>query len=180
MLLQMIDCKHTANILVHSDPVVSPENDRPASLAPDLIDYNMPLTTTYLKQMKLQCINNNERVNLILRSLVLTDHSSECWSVSDWYKERSLLLCGCSWAVKMYMLLLYELVHDWSIVYKVILFIKCFKKRLHCCTESHSSHLVSPCILFCELIWDHFEVCIIMRENELWLIRYLLYKSHHF
>ncbi|GAA6083076.1 nucleolar protein 4-like b isoform X1 [Tachysurus ichikawai] len=77
-LFQMIDCKHTANILVHSDPVVSPENDRPASLAPDLIDYNMPLTTTYLKQMKLQCINNNERVNLILRSLVLTDHSSEC------------------------------------------------------------------------------------------------------
>ncbi|TSM04911.1 Nucleolar protein 4 [Bagarius yarrelli] len=37
------------------------ENDRPASLAPDLIDYNMPLTTTYLKQMKLQCINNNEQ-----------------------------------------------------------------------------------------------------------------------
>lgn len=38
------------------------ENDRPASLVPDLIDYNMPLTTTYLKQMKLQCINNNEQV----------------------------------------------------------------------------------------------------------------------
>ncbi|KAB5546380.1 hypothetical protein PHYPO_G00071390 [Pangasianodon hypophthalmus] len=37
------------------------ENDRPASLVPDLIDYNMPLTTTYLKQMKLQCINNNEQ-----------------------------------------------------------------------------------------------------------------------
>ena len=38
------------------------ENDRPTSLVPDLIDYNMPLTATYLKQMKLQCMSNNERV----------------------------------------------------------------------------------------------------------------------
>ncbi|CDQ69176.1 unnamed protein product [Oncorhynchus mykiss] len=38
------------------------ENDRPASLVPDLIDYNMPLTATYLKQMKLQCMTANERV----------------------------------------------------------------------------------------------------------------------
>ncbi|XP_034447013.1 nucleolar protein 4-like isoform X1 [Hippoglossus hippoglossus] len=37
------------------------ENDRPASLVPDLIDYNMPLTATYLKQMKLQCMTANER-----------------------------------------------------------------------------------------------------------------------
>ncbi|XP_061113884.1 nucleolar protein 4-like b isoform X2 [Conger conger] len=37
------------------------ENDRPASLVPDLIDYNMPLTTTYLKQMKLQFMNATEQ-----------------------------------------------------------------------------------------------------------------------
>ncbi|KAL1020966.1 hypothetical protein UPYG_G00006980 [Umbra pygmaea] len=37
------------------------ENDRPTSLVPDLIDYNMPLTATYLKQMKLQCMTANER-----------------------------------------------------------------------------------------------------------------------
>ncbi|KAJ3586182.1 hypothetical protein NHX12_012583 [Muraenolepis orangiensis] len=37
------------------------ENDRPTSLVPDLIDYNMPLTATYLKQMKLQCMTTNER-----------------------------------------------------------------------------------------------------------------------
>lgn len=43
---------------------VSSENDRPPSLTPGLIDYNMPLTTTYLKQMKLQCMNNNEQVRL--------------------------------------------------------------------------------------------------------------------
>uniref|UniRef100_A0AAY4EBL1 Nucleolar protein 4 helical domain-containing protein n=1 Tax=Denticeps clupeoides TaxID=299321 RepID=A0AAY4EBL1_9TELE len=39
------------------------ENDRPTSLVPDLIDYNMPLTATYLKQMKLQCMTANERVS---------------------------------------------------------------------------------------------------------------------
>ncbi|KAG9269529.1 nucleolar protein 4-like [Astyanax mexicanus] len=36
------------------------ENYQPASLVPDVIDYNMPLTTTYLKQMKLQCMNNEQ------------------------------------------------------------------------------------------------------------------------
>lgn len=39
------------------------ENDRPTSLVPDLIDYNMPLTATYLKQMKLQCMTAPERVS---------------------------------------------------------------------------------------------------------------------
>ncbi|XP_057212733.1 nucleolar protein 4-like isoform X1 [Triplophysa rosa] len=39
------------------------ENDRPTSLVPDLIDYNMPLTATYLKQMKLQCMTTNEQVD---------------------------------------------------------------------------------------------------------------------
>lgn len=45
--------------------LISPptENDRPTSLVPDLIDYNMPLTATYLKQMKLQCMNTNEQVS---------------------------------------------------------------------------------------------------------------------
>lgn len=42
------------------------ENDRPTSLVPDLIDYNMPLTATYLKQMKLQCMTTTERVSASL------------------------------------------------------------------------------------------------------------------
>ncbi|XP_026055323.1 nucleolar protein 4-like isoform X1 [Carassius auratus] len=37
------------------------ENNQPTSLAAELIDFNMPLTTTYLKQKKLQCMNNNEQ-----------------------------------------------------------------------------------------------------------------------
>ncbi|CAG03911.1 unnamed protein product, partial [Tetraodon nigroviridis] len=41
------------------------ENDRPTSLVPDLIDYNMPLTATYLKQMKLQCRTSTERVRRV-------------------------------------------------------------------------------------------------------------------
>ena len=44
-------------------PCVLSENDRPTSLVPDLIDYNMPLTATYLKQMKLQCRTSTERVS---------------------------------------------------------------------------------------------------------------------
>ncbi|XP_036960322.1 nucleolar protein 4-like isoform X2 [Acanthopagrus latus] len=36
------------------------ENDRPSSLVLEVIDYNMPLTTTYMKQMKLQCMGNNK------------------------------------------------------------------------------------------------------------------------
>nr|XP_020464724.1 nucleolar protein 4-like [Monopterus albus] len=36
------------------------ENDRPSSLVTEVIDYNMPLTTTYMKQMKLQCMSNNK------------------------------------------------------------------------------------------------------------------------
>ncbi|XP_056588191.1 nucleolar protein 4-like b [Triplophysa dalaica] len=37
------------------------ENNQPTHLSADLIDYNMPLTTTYLKQKKLQCMNSNKQ-----------------------------------------------------------------------------------------------------------------------
>ncbi|XP_076859807.1 nucleolar protein 4-like isoform X1 [Brachyhypopomus gauderio] len=46
---------------INSSTAEFKENDRPTSLVPDLIDYNMPLTATYLKQMKLQCMNANEQ-----------------------------------------------------------------------------------------------------------------------
>lgn len=51
---------------------LSTENDRPTSLVPDLIDYNMPLTATYLKQMKLQCMTTNEQVAV---------HERDCYVV---------------------------------------------------------------------------------------------------
>uniref|UniRef100_A0A672ZFQ7 Nucleolar protein 4-like a n=1 Tax=Sphaeramia orbicularis TaxID=375764 RepID=A0A672ZFQ7_9TELE len=56
------------------------ENDRPTSLVPDLIDYNMPLTATYLKQMKLQCMTAPERVNSML--MLKSDHDKLLISVS--------------------------------------------------------------------------------------------------
>ncbi|TNN73291.1 Nucleolar protein 4-like [Liparis tanakae] len=57
------------------------ENDRPTSLVPDLIDYNMPLTATYLKQMKLQCMTATERLHIraslpVSRSFCPQDDSS--------------------------------------------------------------------------------------------------------
>uniref|UniRef100_A0A669DKU4 Nucleolar protein 4-like a n=2 Tax=Oreochromis niloticus TaxID=8128 RepID=A0A669DKU4_ORENI len=52
------------------------ENDRPTSLVPDLIDYNMPLTATYLKQMKLQCMTATERVSASLSKWIFVSSSS--------------------------------------------------------------------------------------------------------
>lgn len=53
--------------LSHSVSLISvnlfSENNQPTHLTADLIDYNMPLTTTYLKQKKLQCMNSNEQVH---------------------------------------------------------------------------------------------------------------------
>ncbi|KAF4078251.1 hypothetical protein AMELA_G00197110 [Ameiurus melas] len=64
------------------------ENDRPASLAPDLIDYNMPLTTTYLKQMKLQCINNKEQDESSVSSEEF-DMSDPTWISTEHHSARS-------------------------------------------------------------------------------------------
>ncbi|XP_066558380.1 nucleolar protein 4-like b isoform X2 [Amia ocellicauda] len=54
---------HECQKRMHINPCAaeSKENDRPSSLVPGLIDYNMPITTTYLKQMKLQCMSTNEQ-----------------------------------------------------------------------------------------------------------------------
>ncbi|XP_057683679.1 nucleolar protein 4-like isoform X2 [Corythoichthys intestinalis] len=57
------------------------ENDRPTSLVPDLIDYNMPLTATYLKQMKLQCMTATERDDSSVSSED-TDGAEPVWAAS--------------------------------------------------------------------------------------------------
>lgn len=41
-----------------------PENEPPSPLVSGIIDYNMPLTSTYLKQMKLRVMNSQEQVSL--------------------------------------------------------------------------------------------------------------------
>ncbi|XP_028850384.1 nucleolar protein 4-like b isoform X1 [Denticeps clupeoides] len=58
------------------------ENDRPTSLTPEHIDFNMPLTTTYLKQMKLQSINASEQDDSSVSSEDF-DMSDPTWISAD-------------------------------------------------------------------------------------------------
>ncbi|XP_060914287.1 nucleolar protein 4-like isoform X2 [Labrus mixtus] len=59
------------------------ENDRPSSLVLEVIDYNMPLTTTYMKQMKLQCMNNNNKDDSSLSSEEEAEMSEPTWLAAD-------------------------------------------------------------------------------------------------
>ncbi|XP_024148791.1 nucleolar protein 4-like [Oryzias melastigma] len=58
------------------------ENDRPSSLVPDLIDYNMPLTATYLKQMKLQCMTTADRDDSSVSSEDM-NNAEPAWVAAD-------------------------------------------------------------------------------------------------
>ncbi|KAM7411159.1 hypothetical protein PAMA_021236 [Pampus argenteus] len=58
------------------------ENDRPGSLVSEVIDYNMPLTTTYMKQMKLQCMINNKD-DSSLSSEEEAEMSEPTWLTAD-------------------------------------------------------------------------------------------------
>ncbi|XP_028265757.1 nucleolar protein 4-like [Parambassis ranga] len=58
------------------------ENDRPSSLVPEVIDYNMPLTTTYMKQMKLRCMSNNKD-DSSLSSEEEAEMSEPTWLAAD-------------------------------------------------------------------------------------------------
>ncbi|XP_041859198.1 nucleolar protein 4-like [Melanotaenia boesemani] len=58
----------------------SKENDRPSSLVSDVIDYNLPLTTTYMKQMKLQFMINKDDSSL---SSEEAEMSEPTWLAAD-------------------------------------------------------------------------------------------------
>ncbi|KAF3860788.1 hypothetical protein F7725_001043 [Dissostichus mawsoni] len=57
-------------------------NDRPSSLVLEVIDYNMPLTTTYMKHMKLQCMSNNKD-DSSLSSEEEAEMSEPTWLAAD-------------------------------------------------------------------------------------------------
>ncbi|XP_034447055.1 nucleolar protein 4-like isoform X2 [Hippoglossus hippoglossus] len=57
------------------------ENDRPSSLVSEVIDYNMPLTTTYMKQMKLQYMSNKDDSSL--SSEEEAEMSEPTWLTAD-------------------------------------------------------------------------------------------------
>lgn len=48
-----------------------PESEPPSPLVSGIIDYNMPLTSTYLKQMKLRVMNSQEQVRCLVLALHL-------------------------------------------------------------------------------------------------------------
>lgn len=50
------------------------ENEPASPLVSGIIDYNMPLTSTYLKQMKLRVMNSQEQVSAPLPSAAQTPH----------------------------------------------------------------------------------------------------------
>ncbi|KAM9856371.1 nucleolar protein 4-like [Aulostomus maculatus] len=58
------------------------ENDRPSSLASEVIDFNVPLTTTYMKQMKLQCMSSNKD-DSSLSSEEEAEMSEPTWLAAD-------------------------------------------------------------------------------------------------
>ncbi|KAK1801690.1 hypothetical protein P4O66_022336 [Electrophorus voltai] len=65
-----------------------PESERPASLVPALIDYNMPLTTTYLKQMKLRCLTNGDQDESSVSSEEF-DMSDPTWISAEHHSAQS-------------------------------------------------------------------------------------------
>ncbi|XP_029690234.1 nucleolar protein 4-like isoform X2 [Takifugu rubripes] len=58
------------------------ENDRPGSLLLEVIDYNMPLTTTYMKQMKLQSLDPHKD-DSSLSSEEEAEMSEPTWLTAD-------------------------------------------------------------------------------------------------
>ncbi|XP_007566882.1 nucleolar protein 4-like isoform X1 [Poecilia formosa] len=62
------------------------ENDRPGSLVSEVIDFNVPLTTTYMKQMKLHFLNssrNNNKDDSSLSSEEEAEMSEPTWLAAD-------------------------------------------------------------------------------------------------
>ncbi|XP_015249073.1 PREDICTED: nucleolar protein 4-like [Cyprinodon variegatus] len=59
------------------------ENNRPASLVSEVIDFNVPLTTTYMKQMKLHFMNNNNKDDSSLSSEEEAEMSEPTWLAPD-------------------------------------------------------------------------------------------------
>ncbi|XP_076840698.1 nucleolar protein 4-like b isoform X2 [Brachyhypopomus gauderio] len=64
------------------------ESERPGALVPALIDYNMPLTTTYLKQMKLQCLTNGDQDESSVSSEEF-DMSDPTWISAEHHNAQS-------------------------------------------------------------------------------------------
>uniref|UniRef100_A0A803XWI8 Nucleolar protein 4 like n=1 Tax=Meleagris gallopavo TaxID=9103 RepID=A0A803XWI8_MELGA len=60
-LMSCTECQKRMHF--NSNGLEPKESEPPSSLVSGIIDYNMPLTSTYLKQMKLRVMNSQEQVS---------------------------------------------------------------------------------------------------------------------
>uniref|UniRef100_A0A672YP20 Nucleolar protein 4-like b n=1 Tax=Sphaeramia orbicularis TaxID=375764 RepID=A0A672YP20_9TELE len=82
-LMSCGECQKRMHIIISRaglEPLA--ENDRPSAIVSEVIDYNMPLTTTYMKQMKLQCMSNNKDDSSV-SSEEEADMSEPTWLSAD-------------------------------------------------------------------------------------------------
>lgn len=86
-LMSCTECQKRMHF--NSNGVEPKENEPPSSLVSGIIDYNMPLTSTYLKQMKLRVMNSQEQDETSVSSEDF-DMSDSTWMSADQHLNSSL------------------------------------------------------------------------------------------
>nr|KAF6423227.1 nucleolar protein 4 like [Rousettus aegyptiacus] len=87
-LMSCTECQKRMHF--NSNGLEPKENEPPSPLVSGIIDYNMPLTSTYLKQMKLRVMNSQEQVRP-LSPLTLPGGVLTCLDVVDPFQDVGLL-----------------------------------------------------------------------------------------
>ncbi|XP_042317849.1 nucleolar protein 4-like isoform X2 [Sceloporus undulatus] len=86
-LMSCTECQKRMHF--NSNGIEPKENEPPSSLVSGIIDYNMPLTSTYLKQMKLRVMNSQEQDETSVSSEDF-DMSDSTWMSADQHLNSSL------------------------------------------------------------------------------------------
>ncbi|XP_030389178.1 nucleolar protein 4-like [Gopherus evgoodei] len=86
-LMSCTECQKRMHF--NSNGLEPKENEPPSSLVSGIIDYNMPLTSTYLKQMKLRVMNSQEQDETSVSSEDF-DMNDSTWISADQHLNSSL------------------------------------------------------------------------------------------
>uniref|UniRef100_A0A2K6MBW5 Nucleolar protein 4 like n=2 Tax=Rhinopithecus TaxID=542827 RepID=A0A2K6MBW5_RHIBE len=86
-LMSCTECQKRMHF--NSNGLEPKENEPPSPLVSGIIDYNMPLTSTYLKQMKLRVMNSQEQDETSVSSEDF-DMSDSTWMSADPHLASSL------------------------------------------------------------------------------------------
>uniref|UniRef100_A0A2K5EFP6 Nucleolar protein 4 like n=1 Tax=Aotus nancymaae TaxID=37293 RepID=A0A2K5EFP6_AOTNA len=86
-LMSCTECQKRMHF--NSNGLEPKENEPPSPLVSGIIDYNMPLTSTYLKQMKLRVMNSQEQDETSVSSEDF-DMSESTWMSADPHLASSL------------------------------------------------------------------------------------------